>query len=119
VRDRRSPGAARLQLKWLVSATAAVVIVYALVVSVSVYAEGQTPLGLMVLQDAATFQAAADAHPGRRPPLLPPPRGRGAGRVGLHEPSAGQIDLEALNRELLGIIDHTVQPSHASLWLRD
>jgi hypothetical protein len=56
VRDRRSPGAARLQLKWLVSATAAVVIVYALVVSVSVYAEGQTPLWLMVLQDAATFQ---------------------------------------------------------------
>ncbi len=31
----------------------------------------------------------------------------------------GQINLDALHRELLGVIDDTVQPVHASLWLRD
>ena len=30
----------------------------------------------------------------------------------------GQIDLDALHRELLSVIDDTVQPAHASLWLR-
>lgn len=31
----------------------------------------------------------------------------------------GQIDLDALHRELMGVIDDTVQPAHASLWLRE
>ena len=31
----------------------------------------------------------------------------------------GQIDLDALHGELMGVIDDTVQPAHASLWLRE
>jgi hypothetical protein len=30
----------------------------------------------------------------------------------------GQVDLDALHRELLGVVDQTMQPAHASLWLR-
>jgi hypothetical protein len=30
-----------------------------------------------------------------------------------------QIDLEALRRELLGVVDQTLQPRHTSLWLRE
>jgi hypothetical protein len=30
----------------------------------------------------------------------------------------GQIDLDALNAELLGVVAQTVQPTRASLWLR-
>ena len=37
VRYRRSSGTARMQLKWLVSATAAIVIVYAVVITLSTY----------------------------------------------------------------------------------
>jgi hypothetical protein len=29
-----------------------------------------------------------------------------------------QVDLDALNRELLGVVDQTMQPTRASLWLR-
>jgi hypothetical protein len=29
-----------------------------------------------------------------------------------------QVDLDALNRELLAVVDHTMQPTRASLWLR-
>ena len=29
-----------------------------------------------------------------------------------------EIDLEALTHELLGVIDETLQPSHAAVWLR-
>jgi hypothetical protein len=29
-----------------------------------------------------------------------------------------QVDLDALNRELLGVVDQTMQPTQASLWLR-
>ena len=30
----------------------------------------------------------------------------------------GQVDLDALNSELLGVVDQTMQPTRASLWLR-
>ena len=33
-------------------------------------------------------------------------------------PLRDQVDLDALNRELLGVVDQTVQPTQASLWLR-
>jgi hypothetical protein len=29
-----------------------------------------------------------------------------------------QVDLNALSAELLAVVDHTVQPTEASLWLR-
>jgi hypothetical protein len=29
-----------------------------------------------------------------------------------------QINLDVLSRELAGVVDDTVQPRHASLWLR-
>ena len=29
-----------------------------------------------------------------------------------------QVDLDTLSAELLGVVDHTVQPASASLWLR-
>ena len=29
-----------------------------------------------------------------------------------------QIDLDVLSRELVGVVDDTVAPRHASLWLR-
>jgi hypothetical protein len=29
-----------------------------------------------------------------------------------------QVDLDALHGELLGVVDQTVQPTQASLWLR-
>jgi hypothetical protein len=196
LRYRRSQGAVRMQMKWLVSATAAVVIVYAVVISISVYPEGKTPLWLMVLQDgtvvsfcliplaigaavlryrlyeidvivrrtvvyavlvatlaavylvgvtalgsigraatgqsgtlavtvstllvAASFQplrtrvqAAVDRRFYRR--RYDAERAATAFTTHLR----GQIDLEALNRELLWVINDTVQPSHASLWLRE
>jgi len=28
-----------------------------------------------------------------------------------------EIDLDALHSEMLGVVRHTVQPSHATLWL--
>ena len=55
VRYRRSHGAERLQLKWLVSATAAIVAFYMVVVTLSGAPAGQVPLWLLVLQDAAVF----------------------------------------------------------------
>ena len=30
----------------------------------------------------------------------------------------GETDLEALNAELVGVVRETVQPEHASVWLR-
>jgi hypothetical protein len=29
-----------------------------------------------------------------------------------------QVDLDALNRELVAVVDQTMQPTRASLWLR-
>jgi hypothetical protein len=29
-----------------------------------------------------------------------------------------QVDLDALSAELLSVVDHTMQPAEASLWLR-
>ena len=37
---------------------------------------------------------------------------------GLGERMREQIDLDALRRELLHVVAGTVQPAHASLWLR-
>ena len=196
LRYRRSRGTARLQLKWLVSATAAVVIVYVVVISLSTYPDGKTPVWLMVLQDgtivsfclipfsigaavlryrlyeidvivrrtvvyavlvamlAAVYLAgvttlgwAGREVTGQSGPLavtlstllvaasFQPLRARiqaavdhrfyrrryDAERAASQFASRlrGQIDLDALHRELLGVIDDTVQPAHASLWLRD
>ena len=33
-------------------------------------------------------------------------------------PAARQVDLDALHGELLGVVDQTMQPTKASLWLR-
>ncbi|HEY2789438.1 MAG TPA: hypothetical protein VGI72_08275 [Gaiellales bacterium] len=55
VRYRRSRGAERLQLKWLVSAAAAIVAFYMVVVTLSGAPTGKVPLWLLVLQDAAVF----------------------------------------------------------------
>jgi hypothetical protein len=30
----------------------------------------------------------------------------------------GQVDLDALSAELLAVVDHTMQPTQVSLWLR-
>ncbi|MGI8878753.1 MAG: hypothetical protein ACR2G8_09110, partial [Candidatus Limnocylindria bacterium] len=30
-----------------------------------------------------------------------------------------QVDLDALEREVLGVVGRTVQPAHAALWLRE
>ncbi len=30
-----------------------------------------------------------------------------------------QVDLNALEREVLGVVGQTVQPTHAALWLRE
>ncbi len=30
-----------------------------------------------------------------------------------------QVDLDALEREVLGVVGQTVQPAHAALWLRE
>ncbi|HEY3766619.1 MAG TPA: hypothetical protein VGL44_15765 [Gaiellales bacterium] len=55
LRYRRSHGVERLQLKWLVSAAAAIVAFYMVVVSISGAPAGKVPLWLLVLQDAAVF----------------------------------------------------------------
>jgi hypothetical protein len=195
LRYRRSHGTARLQLKWLVSATAAVVIVYTVVITISVYPAGQTPLWLMVLQDGtvvsfcliplaigaavlryrlyeidvivrrtlvyavlvtmlaavylagvttlgwigravtgqsgtvavtlSTLLVAASFQPLRTRIQAAVDRRFYRRRYDAERAASiftshlrGQVDLEALNRELLGVINDTVQPSHASLWLR-
>jgi hypothetical protein len=55
VRYRRSHGVSRLQLKWLVSAAAAIVAFYVVVVTLSGAPSGQVPLWLLVLQDASVY----------------------------------------------------------------
>jgi hypothetical protein len=196
LRYRRSHGTARLQLKWLVSATAAVVLVYAVVITLSTYPEGKTPLWLMVLQDGtivsfclipfaigaavlryrlyeidvivrrtvvyavlvtvlaavylagvtalgwigreatgangtlavtlSTLLVAASFQPLRIRIQAAVDRRFYRRRYDAERAASvftsrlrGQVDLEALNRELLGVINDTVQPSHASLWLRE
>jgi hypothetical protein len=52
-RYRRSHGAARMQMKWLASATAAIVLFYAVIVSIS--GSGPAPTWLQVLQDATVL----------------------------------------------------------------
>jgi hypothetical protein len=54
VRYRRSQGAARMQMKWLASATAAIVLLYAVVVTISGGA-GPAPTWLQVLQDGTVL----------------------------------------------------------------
>lgn len=54
VRYRRSRGAARMQMKWLASATAAIVLLYAVVVTISGGA-GPAPTWLQVLQDGTVL----------------------------------------------------------------
>jgi hypothetical protein len=54
VRYRRSHGAARMQMKWLASATAAIVLFYAVVVSISGGA-GPAPTWLQVMQDGTVL----------------------------------------------------------------
>jgi hypothetical protein len=196
LRYRRSHGTARLQLKWLVSATAAVVIVYAVVITLSTYPEGKAPLWLMVLQDGtivsfcvipfaigaavlryrlyeidvivrrtvvyavlvtvlaavyltgvtalgwigreatgasgtlavtlSTLLVAASFQPLRTRIQAAVDRRFYRRRYDAERAASlftsrlrGQVDLEALNRELLGVINDTVQPAHASLWLRE
>ncbi len=195
VRYRRSSGTARMQLKWLVSATAAIVIVYAVVITLSTYPAGHTPLWLMVLQDAtvmsfclipisigaavlryrlyeidvivrrtvvyavlvstlaavylagvtalgwigrevtgqsgalavtlSTLLVAASFQPLRTRIQTVVERRFYRRRYDAETAASlfssrlrGQIDLDALNHELLGVIHDTVQPAHASLWLR-
>jgi hypothetical protein len=55
LRYRRSHGVERLQLKWLVSAAAAIVAFYMVIVTLSGAPAGKVPLWLLVLQDAAVF----------------------------------------------------------------
>jgi hypothetical protein len=38
--------------------------------------------------------------------------------IGLLLLAANQVDLDALNTELLAVVDQTMQPTRASLWLR-
>jgi hypothetical protein len=195
VRYRRSSGTARLQLKWLVSATAAIVIAYSVVVTISTAPEGHVPLWLMVLQDAtvvsfclvplsigaavlryrlyeidvivrrtvvyavlvstlaavylagvtalgwigreatgqsgalavtlSTLLVAASFQPLRTRIQSAVDRRFYRRRYDAEAAASlfssrlrGQIDLDALHRELLSVIDDTVQPAHASLWLR-
>lgn len=196
LRYRRSQGVARMQMKWLASAVAAVVIVYVVVITISVYPAGKTPLWLMVLQDAtvvsfclipfaigaavlryrlyeidvivrrtavyavlvsalaalylagvtalgwvgrdltgqsgavavtlSTLLVAASFQPLRTRIQAAVDRRFYRRRYDAERAAAlfssrlrGQIDLDALHRELMGVIDDTVQPAHASLWLRD
>ena len=196
VRYRRSHGIARMQMKWLVSAVAAVVIVYVVVITISVYPAGQTPLWLMALQDGtvvsfclipfaigaavlryrlyeidvivrrtavyavlvsmlvalylagvtalgwigreltgesgtlavtvSTLLVAVSFQPLRTRIQAAVDRRFYRRRYDAERAASlfssrlrGQIDLDALHRELIGVIDDTVQPAHASLWLRD
>ena len=72
-------------------------------------------------------------HPGRgRPVPAGPPPGPGPGRPALQPPPLrrrenrrrvrgrlrDQVDLDALHGELLAVVDQTMQPTRASLWLR-
>jgi hypothetical protein len=51
-------------------------------------------------------------------PLQPIPLRRGQDRGGLQRPATGGIDLDSLSAELLVVIDQTMQPTQASLWLQ-
>ena len=196
VRYRRSQGIARMQMKWLASAVAAVVIVYAVVITISVYPAGKAPLWLQVLQDGtvvsfcliplaigaavlryrlyeidvivrrtavygvlvavlaavylagvtalgwvgreltgqsgtvavtlSTLLVAASFQPLRARIQATVDRRFYRRRYDAERAASlfssrlrGQIDLDALHRELMGVIDDTVQPAHASLWLRE
>lgn len=194
VRYRRSHGAARIQMKWLASATAAIVLFYAVIVSIS-GGSGPAPTWLEVLQDgsvlsfcliplaigaavlryhlydidvivrrtvvyavliaaiallylaavsllgwagrqvtgqsgafavtvstllvAASFQplririhSAVDRRFSRSHYDAEVAATRFSGRL------RSQVDLDAIHREVLDVVHATVQPSHATLWLR-
>jgi hypothetical protein len=193
IRYWRSSGVARLQMKWLVSATTAIVIFYAVIVSMS--GGSNAPLWLVVAQDAAvvsfcliplsigaavlryrlyeidvivrrtvvytvlvgmlvvvylgsvsalgwlgrqltgqsgalavtlsTLLVAVSFQPLRRRIQNAVDRRFYRQRYDAHSAALAfssrlraEIDLEALTRELLGVIDETLQPSHAAVWLR-
>ena len=80
---------------------------------------GALAVTLSTLVAAAAFQPFASAYSGsvdRRFSRVPTtPHGRLAAFSGrLRE----QIDLDALNDEVLTVVTDTVRPAHASLWLR-
>ena len=67
----------------------------------------------------ACVPAAAAADPARdRPPLLTPHGRRRDGAAGVLGRLREEIDLDALCSELTGVVEHTFQPRHTSLWLR-
>jgi hypothetical protein len=193
IRYRRSRGVARLQMKWLVSATTAIVIFYSVIVAMS--GGTNTPLWLEVAQDAAvvsfcliplsigaavlryrlyeidvivrrtvvytvlvgmlvvvylgsvsalgwvgrdltgqsgavavtlsTLLVAVSFQPLRRRIQNAVDRRFYRQRYDAHSAASAfsarlraEIDLEALTHELLGVIDETLQPSYAAVWLR-
>ena len=193
IRYRRSSGVARLQMKWLVSATTAIVIFYSVVVAMS--GGSDAPLWLVVAQDAAvvsfcliplsigaavlryrlyeidvivrrtvvytvlvgmlvvvylgsvsalgwvgrevtgqsgalavtlsTLLVAVSFQPLRRRIQNAVDRRFYRRRYDAHSAASAfssrlraEIDLEALTHELLGVIDETLQPSRAAVWLR-
>jgi hypothetical protein len=193
IRYRRSSGVPRLQMKWLVSATTAIVLFYSVVVAMS--GGSDAPLWLVVAQDAAvvsfcliplsigaavlryrlyeidvivrrtvvytvlvgvlvvvylgsvsalgwvgrevtgqsgalavtlsTLLVAVSFQPLRRRIQNAVDRRFYRRRYDAHSAASAfssrlraEIDLEALTHELLGVIDETLQPSHAAVWLR-
>ena len=62
--------------------------------------------------------AGPPPHPaGRRPALQPPPLRRRRDRRGLSLRLRDQVELDTLSAELLTVVDQTMQPTAASLWL--
>lgn len=193
IRFWRSRGVARLQMKWLVSATTAIVVFYSVIVAMS--GGSNTPVWLETAQDAAvvsfcliplsigaavlryrlyeidvivrrtvvytalvgmlaivylgsvsalgwvgreltgqsgalavtlsTLLVAVSFQPLRRRIQSAVDRRFYRRRYDAHSAAAAfsnrlrsEIDLEALTHELLGVIDETLQPSHAAVWLR-
>ncbi len=69
--------------------------------------------------DGGAVPASPPPHPAAGgPPLRPAPLRRRPDDPGVQRPAAPAVDLDSLAAELLAVVEQTMQPTQASLWLR-
>ena len=116
-RFRRARGVERQQLRWVALAaalTGVAMLATALLVAVGdpAMAGWTSVLGTVFQPARRRVQAAVDRRLNRR-------RHDAAQTIGAFSARLGdQVDLDTLTAELLAVVDQTMQPTRASLWLR-